>query len=178
MPSTKGLACQRVGYGHLSRTLIGIAEVSSQRHRRNGVEDSQARPGDEGGEFPVSKVRIKPQKLSIMGSHMRRHHCDRVSVVRSHHRTDDMPSPKRTAERKGLEAAAPVEAKANGLLQESCEQLDATCTKSLRIKFSDSRNIGVIQTMQFGSFGKARHLIGSPRLGLTLEDRSLKAEAE
>lgn len=89
-----------------------------------------------------------------------------------------MPSPKRTAERKGLEAATPVEAKANGLLHESCEQLDATCTKSLRIKFSDSRKIGLIQTMQFGSFGRARHLIGPPRLGLTLEDRSLKAEAE
>jgi hypothetical protein len=40
--SPKRLACKRIGSGHGSSTFIGIMEGSSQRHCRNGVEQSKA----------------------------------------------------------------------------------------------------------------------------------------
>ena len=42
LPLAERLARQCVGYRHASRMLVGITEISSQRHRRNGVKNRKA----------------------------------------------------------------------------------------------------------------------------------------
>jgi hypothetical protein len=81
MRLTKRLARKRVDHRCPSRAVAGIAKFAAERHRCDCVEKSKAEASQEEAEFTLGKVRIAPQKFSLMSSDMRRSHHNRVLVV-------------------------------------------------------------------------------------------------